>query len=600
MGTRQTRGRRRYNPGHVKIVVQYSIAALLVVVLCIVVGKNIALNRADKPGPTDEPTVTAPVGGGDEQETPEPGGETESPAPEETPVSTPEPEPFEPHSVDSTASGNYLQETGIMLDGEMVTEGYEDDTGIYFGYPEEYSALPGVITFRGNNFRDSAAYGTANITQKQFGKSWTATTGSLTAPDGAFWSGNGWTGQPLIVEWPKETRQIMNMYDWAKQAETLVEVVYPAMDGYIYFLELETGKPTRDSLNLGFTFKGTGTLDPRGYPLLYVGSGYNSYNGTSHVFVVSLIDFSILYEFGAADGFALRGWPMYDSAPLIDAETDKLIYCGESGVIYIITLGTQYDEEAGTISVNRTRAAKWRYMSIRYASTGQYWLGFEASPVIWQGHLICPDNGGHLICLDLDTLTVDWVQDTLDDTNCTPVLEIEDGHPYIYASTSFHLGWRSYNTATVPVWKIDAVTGEIVWQTDYECYSVAELSGGTQGSIAVGKENVSDLIYVPIARTPTASGGKLVALDKETGEQVWEFVTQVYSWSTPTLVYDQNGDAYVLYCTTGHYIYLLDARTGEMLDSENLGGLIEASPAVYGNWLVVGHRSGTIYGIELT
>lgn len=600
MGTRQTRGRRRYNPGHVKIVVQYSIAALLVVVLCIVVGKNIALNRADKPGPTDEPTVTAPVGGGDEQETPEPGGETESPAPEETPVSTPEPEPFEPHSVDSTASGNYLQETGIMLDGEMVTEGYEDDTGIYFGYPEEYSALPGVITFRGNNFRDSAAYGTANITQKQFGKSWTATTGSLTAPDGAFWSGNGWTGQPLIVEWPKETRQIMNMYDWAKQAETLVEVVYPAMDGYIYFLELETGKPTRDSLNLGFTFKGTGTLDPRGYPLLYVGSGYNSYNGTSHVFVVSLIDFSILYEFGAADGFALRGWPMYDSAPLIDAETDKLIYCGESGVIYIITLGTQYDEEAGTISVNPTRAAKWRYKSIRYASTGQYWLGFEASPVIWQGHLICPDNGGHLICLDLDTLAVDWVQDTLDDTNCTPVLEIEDGHPYIYASTSFHLGWRSYNTATVPVWKIDAVTGEIVWQTDYECYSVAELSGGTQGSIAVGKENVSDLIYVPIARTPTASGGKLVALDKETGEQVWEFVTQVYSWSTPTLVYDQNGDAYVLYCTTGHYIYLLDARTGEMLDSENLGGLIEASPAVYGNWLVVGHRSGTIYGIELT
>ena len=195
---------------------------------------------------------------------------------------------------------------------------------------------------------------------------------------------------------------------------------------------------------------------------------------------------------------------------------------------------------------------------------------------------------------------MDWVQDTLDDTNCTPVLEIEDGHPYIYASTSFHLGWRSYNTATVPVWKIDAVTGEIVWQTDYECYSVADLSGGTQGSIAVGKENVSDLIYVPIARTPTASGGKLVALDKETGEQVWEFVTQVYSWSTPTLVDDQNGDAYVLYCTTGHYIYLLDARTGEMLDSENLGGLMEASPAVYGNWLVVGHRSGTIYGIELT
>ena len=597
MGTRQTRGRRRYNPDHVQKVLQTVLMVLLVVALCIIVGRNVALNRADTqpveptPPPADSGTVVntdAPA--------------SDSPAPDTTPEPTPSPtpEPFEPHSVDSTAEANFLQSTDIMVDGEMFEGEYEDDTGIYFGYPEEYSSLPGVITFRGNNFRDSAAYGTANITQKKFGGSWTAGTGSLTAPNGTFWSGNGWTGQPLIAEWPKETRRIMNMYDWAKQAETLVEVVYPSMDGYIYFYELQTGKATRDALNLGYTFKGTGTLDPRGYPLLCVGSGYDSYKGTSHVFLVSLIDFSVLYEFGANDGFAHRAWSMYDSAPLIDADTDKLIYCGENGVIYIITLGTEYDEEAGTISVNPTRAAKWRYMSNRFASTGQFWLGFEASPVIWQSHMIVPDNGGNLICLDLNTLTVDWVQDTLDDTNCTPVLEIEDGHPYIYASTSYHLGWRSWMTADVPVWKIDAETGEIVWQVSYTCYSVEELSGGTQGSIAVGKHNVSDLVYVPIARTPSAGGGKLVALDKETGEEVWVMETQVYSWSTPTLVYDQNGDGYILYCTTGHYLYLLDARTGEILDSRNLGGLFEASPAVYGNWLVVGHRNGSIYGIELT
>ena len=597
MGTRQTRGRRRYNPDHVQKVLQTVLMVLLVVALCIIVGRNVALNRADTqhveptPPPADSGTVVntdAPA--------------SDSPAPDTTPEPTPSPtpEPFEPHSVDSTAEANFLQSMDIMVDGEMFEGEYEDDTGIYFGYPEEYSYLPGVITFRGNNFRDSASYGTANITQKKFGGSWTAGTGSLTAPNGTFWSGNGWTGQPLIAEWPKETRQIMNMYDWAKEAETLVEVVYPSMDGYIYFYELQTGKATRDALNLGYTFKGTGTLDPRGYPLLCVGSGYDSYKGTSHVFLVSLIDFSVLYEFGANDGFAHRAWSMYDSAPLIDADTDKLIYCGENGVIYIITLGTEYDEEAGTISVNPTRAAKWRYMSNRFASTGQFWLGFEASPVIWQSHMIVPDNGGNLICLDLNTLTVDWVQDTLDDTNCTPVLEIEDGHPYIYASTSYHLGWRSWMTADVPVWKIDAETGEIVWQVSYSCYSVEELSGGTQGSIAVGKHNVSDLVYVPIARTPSASGGKLVALDKETGEEVWVMETQVYSWSTPTLVYDQNGDGYILYCTTGHYLYLLDARTGEILDSRNLGGLFEASPAVYGNWLVVGHRNGSIYGIELT
>ena len=42
------------------------------------------------------------------------------------------------------------------------------------------------------------------------------------------------------------------------------------------------------------------------------------------------------------------------------------------------------------------------------------------------------DNGGNLICLDLTRPDLDWVQDTLDDSNCTPVLEVEDGHPYVY------------------------------------------------------------------------------------------------------------------------------------------------------------------------
>lgn len=39
----------------------------------------------------------------------------------------------------------------------------------------------------------------------------------------------------------------MNMYDWAKNKEELVEVIYACMDGYVYFLELEMGDPTRDA-----------------------------------------------------------------------------------------------------------------------------------------------------------------------------------------------------------------------------------------------------------------------------------------------------------------------------------------------------------------
>ena len=71
----------------------------------------------------------------------------------------------------------------------------------------------------------------------------------------------------------------MNMYDWAKEDDELVEVIYATMDGNVYFLDLNTGKKTRDTLTLGYTFKGAGALDPRGYPLLYLGAGYDSDRG---------------------------------------------------------------------------------------------------------------------------------------------------------------------------------------------------------------------------------------------------------------------------------------------------------------------------------
>ena len=127
-------------------------------------------------------------------------------------------------------------------------------------------------------------------------------TGSITYGD-ATWSGSGWTGQPLMEKWSQEVKKSMNMYDWAKEKDDLVEVIYACMDGYVYFLDLETGEATRDPLYLGFTFKGAGALDPRGYPIMYVGAGYDSNEGTARVFVVNLLDCSVMYTFGNNDEF---------------------------------------------------------------------------------------------------------------------------------------------------------------------------------------------------------------------------------------------------------------------------------------------------------
>lgn len=564
-----------------KTVVGIVIFVALIAVLVMVVMRGIAANKALEET-AESPAVTV-------QPTPTP-----TPEPTPTPVGLPD---FKPHSVDGTEPERLISSTAIMVDGEVVEE-YESDYEINFDLPERYTELEGIVTFRGDNFRSGAAYGTASVSSKTLTKVWSKSTSGLSDSDGIYWSGSGWTGQPLIVKWPEATRKnISAMYDWAREKEGLVEVIYATLDGHVYFYELTSGEYTRDPLNLGFNYKGAGALDPRGYPILYVGSGVDSVNGRSRVKVVNLIDNSVMFEFGHNETFANRGWHMFDSSPLVSAETDQLIYPGENGILYIIHLNTKYNEQTGELSVDPDNIVKWKYNGVRSGS--RYWLGVESSAAIINNYIFLADNGGNLMCLDLNTLKLVWVQDVLDDTNCSPVVDVEDGRPYIYISTSFHYGWRSYSTAEIPIFKIDAETGEIVWRTDYTCYTVQDLSGGVQGTIAVGKNKLSDMIFVPVARTPGASSGTLAALKKDTGEVVWEKETSMYSWSSPVDFYDADGNGYLLYCNSGFNMFLIDGKTGEQLDYMNLGGNIEASPAMYGNYAVVGTRAMRTYCIQV-
>ena len=510
------------------------------------------------------------------------------------------PTEFSPSCLESTDPSLYIQSTEIEVNGQTLTSvsDYHTEAVHTFDAGINYTDVDGIITFRGNNFRDTAAYGNTQMKDYKIADLWTAQTSSLTYGN-ATWSGSGWTGQPLMEKWPKEVKQHMNMYDWAKEDDDLVEVIYACMDGYVYFLDLKTGKPTRDTLNLGFTFKGAGALDPRGYPILYVGAGYDSNLGTARVFVVNLLDCSTMYTFGNNDPFSLRGNLSYfDSSALVDAKTDTLIYPGENGILYLIKLNTQYDPQAGTLSISPDNIVKWHYYGTR-TSVGSYWLGMEDSAAIYDGYLFIADNGGNLMCLDLNTLQLVWVQDTLDDSNSTPVLSVEDGHLYLYVSTSFRLGWRSSSSAEVPVWKIDAENGKIIWKTSYECYSEDGVSGGVQSTIANGKNELSDYIYVTVARTGGQSDGVLACLDKKTGEAKWEH-TAAYAWSSPVCVYNADGSGKVLYCNSTGHIYLLDGKTGDVLDCHQISeGVIEASPAIYQSYMVVGTRDCKIWGMEL-
>ena len=580
---------------------------ICVIVLCLIVGKNIKLNRADDAGPDATPPAAS-------SESPDPGvvptDESGQPAETQTPEPTPAPEPFEPHAVDSTQPSNFISYTNVMVNDTLLDGAYTAEQEINFGAGSEYSALPGVITFGGNNYRDGYSYGTANITQKKFGSQWTAATGSLVAPGGFYWSGNGWTGQPLISEWPKETRQVMNMYDWAKQKAGLVEGILACLDGKVYFFDIETGEATRPVLDIGIPFKGAGALDPRGYPILYLGSGDNypeDPGKTVRAVVYSLVDFSCLYTFGSyKDSFAIRDWHAYDSSPLVDAETDTLIYPGENGILYTIKLNTQYDEQAGTLSINPSEVVKFRYntsrSSVGSTSADKYWMGYEDSVVVWGGYAYLATNDGFVQCIDLNTMQLVWAQDVLDDTNASIVLEEDEANrtAYLYVGTSLHFTADADQQGVTPLFKINAVTGEIVWRFDVNVHTVSGVSGGVQATAVVGKNGISDLVIVPFARTPDRDHGYVIAIDKNTGTERWRFATDGYSWSSPVAVYDASGNAYIIACDSLGKVYLLDGRTGTEYAKFDAERNIEASPVVYGNTIVVGTRGMKIYGIRIS
>ncbi len=511
---------------------------------------------------------------------------------------------------------------------KMATQVYKDDTllssysrspAISFDPGKHYTDLPGIITFRGNNYRDGGSYGTVKVTIEELKMLWQVTTGSVERSTGGVWTGSGWTGQPLIVKWPDAIKQKMNLYVSKKVDPEMVEVIYPCLDGKIYFLDLRDGSATRPAIKTGGgAIKGTASLYPSGIPMLFVGQGdalpASKPEGVVKYRIYSLVDQKLLYTFGTNDPVAYRTlWQAYDSSPLIDVETDTLIEPGENGVLYTIKLNTKWNPETGSLSIAPDPAIKFRYTAPDYGdgpdpdnSPTNRWWGMEDSAVAWHGYLYVTDNGGKLMCIDLNTMKLVWVQDVMDDTNCSPIFEesVEDGTGYIYVSTSLHLtGTGKPLSGNIPIWKINAATGEKVWTSEaYPCVSRSEAKGGVQGTGLIGRGDISNLVVFPVAGTPSVVPGILVALDKKTGQEVWRFAMANYAWSSPVATYTEEGKSYIVICDTAGMVFLLEGATGNVIASLNTTSVsspIEATPAIYGNTIVVGTKGKRIDAIQI-
>ena len=64
-------------------------------------------------------------------------------------------------------------------------------------------------------------------------------------------------------------------------------------------------------------------------------------------------------------------------------------------------------------------------------------------------------------------------------------------------------------------------------------------------------------------------------------------------------VYSQIGAAYLVQCCSDGTVLLLNAANGTLLDSVELNTTLEATPAVFGNTVVVGTRDERIIGLTI-
>ena len=453
-------------------------------------------------------------------------------------------------------------------------------------FPDRYTDVDGVLTFRGDPSRTGGAWGRRRVERGRLEVAWTTRTG----PGTPRWGGGaGWTGEPVIVRWPEVVRHSMPAL--AGTGPGLVEVIQGSLDGSVHFLDLATGRRTRAPLRTGNPIKGSVSLDPRGYPLLFVGQGIPGERPIG-LRAYSLVDHAEVLFLPGLDGAAPRRWGAFDGSGLLNRDTDTFLVGGENGVVYVVDLGTAFDPIAMTVSL-APRVLRYRFRDARSDRTG-----IEGSLAIHRNLAFFGDNGGTIQALDLRTFRPAWALEAGDDTDASLVVDLEGRGPVLYAATEVDAQGES---GLARVRKIDGLTGRVLWERAFPCRGergARKIDAGIFATPLVGRDDLADRVLVTLSRCPER--GALVALSKADGREIWRTALRTDAWSSPTAVRDEvDGRTFVLQGDRGGRLHVVDGADGRVLHVLRLDGTIEASPAVFDDLVVLATRAGTIYGIRI-
>ena len=197
--------------------------------------------------------------------------------------------------------------------------------------------------------------------------------------------------------------------------------------------------------------------------------------------------------------------------------------------------GISPDTQPLPVKWSDTENLRWKFKMPGPGSSSPIVVGHRVLVTCWTGYGVDRDNSGdekdlrrHLICLDRQSGNVLW------DTSVAPVLP-ED--PYTGMFTQH--GYASHTPASdgQRVYVFFGKTGVLAFDLDGK--QLWQTSVGTGSGIHDWGSASSPILYKNLVIvTASAESESLVALDKETGKEVWRHKDAGFSgtWGTPILV----------------------------------------------------------------
>ena len=380
------------------------------------------------------------------------------------------------------------------------------------------------------------------------------------------WCGTGWTGQPVVCERP----------------DGVTEVIFGAYDKNVHFLDAMTGERTRPDFFMGDIIKGSVTLDPDGYPLLYVGS-------RDRRFRIIALDREVPTEVWSLDAYSVDGRWNNDwdsSAVIVD---DLLLQGGENSWWFAVKLNRDWDE-TGRVTLEPEilyQTPAWTDELVR-AVGNQH--SIESSTAVFADTAYFATGAGRVVGVDISDLSQSggevvfdfWMGDDVDASI------VIDGEGMLYVAAEVDL--RTDRASEVgQLAKLDPANPDdpLVWSLAIP--GTDTLDGGVWATPAL----VDSVLFV------LTNPGEILAVDTADGAILWRDDVGPHAWSSPVVVDETLLVSIDCETNSGFRAYDVNDPRHPVVrwESRVTGGCIESTPAVWGGRLFVGSRDGYFYAL---